>query len=200
MDENGSKSLSNVARQRSTKSSASELFVSKTPGNSSSGYANTFRVLENQIRRKQLRVTSLCSISEEDPSPLELELAARSRLSELCDTSVFKSDSSISLNKQLEKFANVSDYIYHVARARNGVSILKPKHLSSASVPSLDDCGKLSSLYYFVTIIKTSIVSASINVMVFVAKHLCTTSNIRFPHFHRCFHAFYGQHAGNAQH
>lgn len=124
--------------------SASELFVSKTPGNSSSGYANTFRILENQIKRKQLRVTSLCSISEEDPSLLELELAARSRLSELCDTNVFKSESSISLNKHLERFANVSDYIYHVARARNGASILKPKHLSPTSVPSLDDCGKLS--------------------------------------------------------
>jgi hypothetical protein len=144
MEENGSKSLSNDSRQRSDNPSSSELFVSKTPGNSSSGYANTFRILENQIRRKQLRLSSLCSISEEDPSLLELELAARSRLSELCDTNVFKSESSISLNKHLDKFTNVQNYIYHVAKARNGASILKPKHLSPTSVNPWDDYGKLT--------------------------------------------------------
>lgn len=79
------------------KAEGSELFVTSSPGNSSSGFANTFRILENQIKRKLLKHSSLDSISEEEPSALELELAARSRLTELCDTNVFKSGPNLSL-------------------------------------------------------------------------------------------------------
>lgn len=121
-----------------------ELFMATTPGNSSHGFANTFRILENQIKRKQLRNSSLCSISEEEPSFLELELAARSRLTQLCDTNVFKSEATISLNKH-NKLDNVQNYIYHVSRSRSGALSLKPKHLTpSTSVNLDDDYGKLN--------------------------------------------------------
>lgn len=120
----------------------SELFVTRTPGNSSSGYANTFRILENQIKRKQSSRSSLCSISEEEPlSFLELELAARSRLTELCDTS---SESIKSLNKHLNKFDDVRNFIYHVSKSRSGALTLKPKHLSPTTVDDVDNYGKLT--------------------------------------------------------
>lgn len=175
MEENESKNLSNVARQRSENPSSSELFVSKTPGNSSSGYANTFRILENQIRRKQLRLSSLCSISEEDPSLLELELAAQTRLSELCDTNVFKSESSISLNKQLDKFSNVQNYIYFVAKSRNGASILKPKHLSPPSSSPMDgDYGKLTFSYCRAIIKTLQVVNVSAASMSRLVANICS--------------------------
>lgn len=120
-----------------------ELFVAKTPGNSSSGFANTFRILENQIKRKLFKHSSLSSISEEDPTPLELELAARSRLTELCDTNVFKSESNISLNKHYKE-NDVQNYIYHVTRSPNGALSLKQKHLTPSTVNSVDDYGKLT--------------------------------------------------------
>lgn len=124
---------------------ASELFVSKTPGNSSSGYANTFRILENQIKRKQSKHSGLCSISEEEPSFLELELAARSRLTELCDTNFVNSESIISLKKHLNKFESVQNFIYHVSKSKSGALSLKPKHLESTSVTDVvDDYGKLA--------------------------------------------------------
>lgn len=126
----------------------SELFVGRSPGNSSSGFANTFRILENQIKRKLTKHSSLlCSISEEEPSALELELAARSRLSEMCDTSnVFKSESTISLNKH-HKFDNVQNYIYHVSRSRSGVLSLKSRHLTPSTLNPVDDYGKLYFLF-----------------------------------------------------
>lgn len=125
------------------KAKLSELFVAKTPGESSSGFANTFRILENQIKRKQLKYSSLCSISEEEPSILELELAARSRLSELCDTNVFKSEATISLNKH-SKHDHAENYIYHVMKGRNGDLTVKSKHLSPSSVTLDDDYGNLN--------------------------------------------------------
>lgn len=127
------------------KAEGSELLVAKSPGNSSSGFANTFRILENQIKRKLLKHSSLDSISEEEgPSALELELAARSRLAEMCDTNVFKSGTNISLI-QLSKLDPVQNYIYHVARARNGSLSVKPKRLTpTTSYPSADDYGKLT--------------------------------------------------------
>lgn len=129
------------------KSKLSELFVAKSPGESSSGFANTFRILENQIKRKQFRYSSLCSISEEEPSILELELAARSRLTELCDTNVFKSEATISLNKHC-KLDHVQNYIYHVAKGKNGDLTVKSKHLAppSTSIVLDDDYGKLNCL------------------------------------------------------
>lgn len=130
--------------RRSSIESASELFVTSTPGNSSSGYANTFRILENQIKRKQLMTSSLWSISEEEPTALELELAARSRLSEMCDTSVVDSEPNISLNKHLNKFENVQNFIYHVSKSRSGALTLKPKHLTPSIVNNFDDYGKLT--------------------------------------------------------
>lgn len=125
------------------------LFVGGSPGNSSSGFANTFRILENQIKRKLTKHSSfLCSISEEEPSTLELELAARSRLAELCDTSndVFKSESTISLNKH-QKLDNVQNYIYHVSRSKSGVLSLKSQHLTPSSLNPIDDYGKLYFLF-----------------------------------------------------
>lgn len=132
-----------------------ELFVSKTPGNSSSGYANTFRILENQIKRKKAKPSGLlCSISEEEPSFLELELAARSRLTELCDTNVVSRESIISLNTHLKKFDCVQNYIYHVSKSRSGALTLKPKHLPSTSGVSdaVDDYGKLKFLRCFIVL------------------------------------------------
>lgn len=123
----------------SPEKSDDELFVSTTPGNSSSGFANTFRILENQIKRKLLKRSSLGSISEEEPSPLELELAARSRLTELCDTNVFKSEPNISLTT-LNKFDDVQDFIYHVSKSRSGALSLRPKRLT----PATDDYGNLT--------------------------------------------------------
>lgn len=130
-----------------TPESSSEQFVGKTPGNSSLGFANTFRILENQIKRKLTRHSSLSSIIEEEPSPLELELAARRRLDELCDTNVFKSEPFLSLNNKSSKFEN---FIYHVVKSRSGALSLKSKHLalsSSDPVPEnpVDDYGKLNS-------------------------------------------------------
>lgn len=126
----------------------SEYFVSQTPGNSSSGYANTFRILENQIRRKQSGCSDLTSISEEEPSFLELELAARSRLSELCDNSHVNSESIKSLNKHLNKFDCVQNYIYHVSKSKNGALTLKSKHLASTGIGHAvdDNYGKLNFL------------------------------------------------------
>jgi hypothetical protein len=115
------------------------LFVSKSPENSSAGFANTFRILENQIQRKKLmKHSSLSSISEEEPSFLELELAAISRLKELCDTS--SSAAIESLNDQFNKYDNVQNYIYHVGKSRSGFLTLKPKHLT-ASIAAIDDDG-----------------------------------------------------------
>lgn len=134
-------------KRSSQPQSSSELFVCKTPGNSSSGYANTFRILENQIRRKQSKHSDLFSISEEEPSFLELELAARSRLTELCDTNVDSSESIISLNKHLKKFDSVQNYIYHVSKSKSGALTLKPKHLIPSSVnDAVDNYGKLNFL------------------------------------------------------
>lgn len=159
-----------------------ELFVSETPGNSSSGYANTFRILENQIKRKKakpsgLLCTSLCSISEEEPSFLELELAARSRLTELCDTNVVSSKSLISLNTHLKKFDSVQNYIYHVSKSRSGALTLKPKHLPSTSSVSdaVDNYGKLNFLrssfvLFFPNIWRPCVGSE-------------TSENIKFSHF-----------------
>lgn len=128
------------------KAEGSELLVAKSPGNSSSGFANTFRILENQIKRKLLKHCSLDSISEEGPSALELELAARSRLAEMCDTNVLKSEPNMSLI-QLSKLDPVQNYIYHVARSRNGSLSVKPKRLTpTTSYPSADDYGKLTVL------------------------------------------------------
>lgn len=123
-------------------------FVGLSLGNSSSGFANTFRILENQIRRKLTKHSSLlCSIDEEEPSALELELAARSRLAEMCDTSnVFKSDPMISLNKH-HKFDNVQNYIYHVSRSRSGALSLKSRHLTPSTLNPVDDYGKLNFLF-----------------------------------------------------
>lgn len=128
----------------------SELFVTKTPGNSSSGYANTFRILENQIKRKQLKQSSsgLCSIIEEEPSFLELELAAQSRLSELCDN-VANSESTISLNQHLNKYENVQNYIYFVSKSKNGALSLKPKHLTPSTDSDYGNWVKLSFYYGF---------------------------------------------------
>lgn len=129
------------------KAEGSELLVAKSPGNSSSGFANTFRILENQIKRKLLKHSSLDSISEEGPSTaFELELAARSRLTEMCDTKdVFKKEPNISLI-QLSKLDPVQNYIYHVTRGRNGSLSVKPKRLmpTTSCYPSADDYGKLT--------------------------------------------------------
>ena len=130
-------------RNKSETPECSETFVGKTPGNSSSGFANTFRILENQIKRKLTKHSSLSSISEEEPSPLELELAARSRLAELCDTNVFKSEPSISLNK----FDTVQNFIYHVVKNKSGALTLKSKHLTPSSLSPVDDYGKLNSCF-----------------------------------------------------
>lgn len=130
-------------------SEGNDLFVAKSPGTSSSGFANTFRILENQIKRKLWKHSSLGSISEEEPTPLELELAARSRLSELCDTNVFKSEANISLNK-LNKLDNVQNYIYHVTKGKTGVLSLKSKHFSSSPTNHpIDDYGKLTLSFFF---------------------------------------------------
>ena len=125
------------------------FFVSRTPGNTSSGYANTFRILENQIKRKLFQPSRLLnSISEDDPSMLELELAARSRMTELlCDTKVVESGEFKSLNKQL-KFDNVRNFIYHVSRGKNGMLSLKPRHLTPRTDVAVDDYGKLTFFYY----------------------------------------------------
>lgn len=133
-------------RRRNKTEFDDNLFVTSTPGNTSSGYANTFRILENQIKRKLLRPSQLLgSISEEEPSMLELELAARGRMTELqCDTNVVNSEKS--LNKQF-KFENVQNFIYHVSRSRSGALCLKPKHLTpSTDVSAVDDYGKLTFL------------------------------------------------------
>lgn len=125
-----------------------KLFVSKSPENSSAGFANTFRILENQIQRNKLmKHSSLSSISEEEPSFLELELAARSRLKEMCDTS---SSAAIdqSLNNKQFKYDNVQNYIYHVGRNRSGLLTLKPKHLKTTIV-SIDDDGNNTIINIF---------------------------------------------------
>lgn len=155
MEEEESCSEKSPRRRNKTETSDS-LFVTSTPGNTSSGYANTFRILENQIKRKLLRPTKMLGIiSEEEPSMLELELAARGRMSELlCDKNVVNSEEAKSLNKQF-KFDNVQNFIYHVSRSRNGALTLKPKHLTpTTDVSAADDYGKLtflcaeSELYY----------------------------------------------------
>lgn len=118
-----------------------EFLVTKNPHDSSSkGYANTFRILENQIRRnKLLKPSSLSSISEEEPSFLDLELAARSRLKEMCDTSSSVIAATESLNRQF-KYDNVQNYIYHVSKSRSGLLTLKPKHLT-VPIANIDDNG-----------------------------------------------------------
>lgn len=120
-----------------------EFMVTKNPHSSSAGYANTFRILENQIRRnKLLKHSSLSSISEEEPSFFDLELAARSRLKEMCDNS----NSSViiaateSLNRQF-KYDNVQNFIYHVSKSPSGLLTLKPKHLTIPITTSIDDNG-----------------------------------------------------------
>lgn len=130
-------------RNKSETPECSELFIGKTPGNSSSGFANTFRILENQIKRKVTRHSSLSSISEEEPSPFELELAARSRLSEICDTNVFKSEPAISLTK----LDSVQNFIYHVVKSKSGAVTLKSKHLTPSSSNPIDEHGKLKFLF-----------------------------------------------------
>lgn len=124
-------------RRKSENSERTVMFVSNTPSNSSSGFANTFRVLENQIKRK---LTKLDSINEEDPSALELELSTRGRLTELCDT-------NISLNN-LNKFDEVQNFIYHVSKNRNGVLTVKPKHLTPSIVIPSDEYGKLTFCFH----------------------------------------------------
>lgn len=173
MEEEESCSEKSPQRRNKTETNDS-LFITSSPGNTSSGYANTFRILENQIKRKLLRPTKLGSISEEEPSMLELELAARDRISELsCDKNVVNSEGAKSLNKQF-KFDNVQNFIYHVSRSRNGALTLKPKHLTpTTDVSAADDYGKLTFLsaelefYYF--FVRTS-----------GAKH---SKTLRFPDF-----------------
>jgi hypothetical protein len=145
MEEEESCSYKSPRRRNKAESAEScdSLFVTSTPGNTSSGYANTFRILENQIKRKLIKPSRLLGIiSEEEPTMLELELAARGRMSELlCDT---KCERSKSLNKQF-KFDNVQNFIYHVSRERNGALTLKPKHLTPTKDESrdVDDYGKV---------------------------------------------------------
>lgn len=125
-----------------------ELFVTKSPESSSAGFANTFRILENQIQRNKLmKHSSLSSISEEEPSFLELELAARSRLKELCDTSSSSSAANESLKNEQFKFDNVQNYIYHVGRSRSGLLTLKPKHLTTSIAAVIDDDG--NNIFYY---------------------------------------------------
>lgn len=131
-------------RNKSETPESSEVFVAKTPCNTSSGFANTFRILENQVKRKLTKHSSLSSISEEEPSPLEIELAARSRLTELCDTNLFKSEPTLSLSNH-PKFDDVENFIYHVVKSRSGALTLKSKHLAPTSSNPVDsDYGKLS--------------------------------------------------------
>lgn len=133
------KSPSRRKRDDEHSKNGDSLFVSKSPENSSAGFANTFRILENQIQRNKLmKHSSLSSISEEEPSFLELELAARSRLKELCDTKIE------SLNEQF-KYDNVQNYIYHVGRSRSGLLTLKPKHLTT-SIAAIAEDGKNNCL------------------------------------------------------
>lgn len=163
----------------------SELLVAKTPGHSSSGFANTFRILENQIKRKQFRYSSLVSISEEEPSVLELELAARSRLAELCDTSVFKSEATISLNKH--KLDHVQNYIYHVTKGKNGDLTVKSKHLPPTSSVTLDDddYGKLNCLLFHSESFCLSIFAQFILNVAECFEHMFKNNaeNIRFSNF-----------------
>lgn len=152
MEEEESCSYKSPRKRNKTEAfdSFDSFFVSSTPGSTSSGYANTFRILENQIKRKLFQPSRLLnSISEEEPSMLELELAARSRLTELqCDTKVIESGEFKSLNKQL-KFDNVRNFIYHVSRGKNGILSLKPKHLTPRTdVVAVDDYGKLTFYCY----------------------------------------------------
>lgn len=139
-DENSSEPSSR--RKKKDEQFGDVFMVSKNPHNSSAGYANTFRILESQLaRNKLLKHSSLSSISEEEPSFLDLELAARSRLKEMmCDTanSVI-SPATESLTRQF-KFDNVQNYIYHVSRSRTGMLTLKPKHLTTP-IRSIDDNG-----------------------------------------------------------
>lgn len=122
------------------------FMVTKNPHNSSAGYANTFRILESQIRRNKLmKHSSLSSISEEEPSFLDLELAARSRLKEMCDSS--SQIATESLTRQF-KYDNVQNYIYHVSKSRSGLLTLKPKHLT-APIRSIDDNGNDNDVKLF---------------------------------------------------
>lgn len=142
MDSDENASFTPSRRRKEDEQLLSDGFmVSSNPHSSSAGYANTFRILESQIaRNKLLKHSSLSSISEEEPSFLDLELAARSRLKEMCDTSNSNFTSATeSLTRQF-KFDDIQNYIYHVSRSRSGLLTLKPKHLTTP-IRSIDDNG-----------------------------------------------------------